>query len=191
MVSLQDTVRAVVEEFIQRNELFTALDVSNEVKSQLPNTRHREVRDAVRNMFTSEIETQGYTRSPITVTLGDGTTAEALLYHPLSDTWDLDNKYDQQKRQQTVANPVAAASAAVASAHNATTHKPGVISVHPTPNLGRVTLPSNTAAAGSTATPMPGAASVTISATTSVPMPTARDLWNNLFSTQPSLFPTK
>jgi hypothetical protein len=167
MASLQDTVRSVVEEFILRDELFTALDVSNKVKAQQPNARHREVRDLVRNMFTSEIETRGYTRSPITVTLGDGTTAEALLYHPLSDTWDLDTKYDTQKRQQTSVNPVAVAAASVAAAAATVTR---------------------TAAAPSAPAP---SATVTVSATTSVPMPTARDLWNNLFSTQPSLFPTK
>src|ERR1700722_14139250 len=125
MANLQDTVRSVVEALILKDELFTALDVSNEVKTQLPNARHREVRDAVRNMFVTEIETRGYTRSPITVTLGNGTAAEALLYHPLSDTWDLDAKYDTQKRAQTSVNPVAAATAAVAAAHNATIHTPG------------------------------------------------------------------
>src|SRR5271168_3215562 len=149
MANLQDTVRLVVEGFILRDELFTALDVSNNVKSQLPNARHREVRDAVRNMFTVEIESRGYTRSPITVVLSDGTTAEALLYHPLSDTWDLDNKYDQQKRKQTTTNPVATAAATVAAAA-ATTNRTA------TPVATPVVAPT---------------ATVTVSATTSVPMP--------------------
>ncbi len=173
MATLQDTVRTVVDELIDNDELFTALDVSNKVKSQLPNARHREVRDVVRNIFTTEIATKGYARSPITVTLDNGTTADALLYHPVSASWDLDNLYDQQKRQQKSFNPVAAAAAAVSAA-----------SATPT-------APLSSTATATVIAPMPGAASVTLSATTPVPMPTARDLWNQLFATQPSLFPTK
>ncbi len=173
MATLQDTVRTVVDELIDNDELFTALDVSNKVKSQLPNARHREVRDVVRNIFTTEIATKGYARSPITVTLDNGTTADALLYHPLSASWDLDNLYDQQKRQQKSFNPVAAAAAAVSAA-----------SATPV-------APLSSTATATVIAPMPGTASVTLSATAPVPMPTARDLWNQLFATQPSLFPTK
>lgn len=162
MATLEDTVRSVVEGFMNNDELFTALDVSNKVKAQLPHARHREVRDAVRAMYQLEIETKGWARSPITVTLDDNTTAEALLYHPLSDAWDLDNKYDTQKRQQTSLNPAAVAAATVAAA---------------------------SAPVASVSTPAPSSATVTVSAL--VPMPTARNLWNNLFATQPSLFPTK
>jgi hypothetical protein len=167
MATLEDTVREVVEELMDNDELFTALDVSNKVKALLPHTRHREVRDVVRAMFTNEIEPKGWARSPITVALEDGTTAEALLYHPLSAAWDLDNKYDQQKRAQVSFNPTKVAAAAVSAAS------------------GTATV--------STATPLPGAASatITVSASTPVPMPTARDLWKQLFATQPSLFPTK
>ena len=182
MTTLEDTVREVVEELMDNDELFTALDVSNKVKLLEPHARHREVRDVVRAMFTNEIEPKGWARSPITVTLEDGvTTAEALLYHPLSLSWDLDNKYDQQKRAQVAFNPAKAATAAVAMAPNVTTATPGVVTVRPTPNLGRVSLPSLSAPT----------ATVTVSATTPVPMPTARDLWKQLFATQPSLFPTK
>lgn len=169
MTTLENTVRTVVEDFINKNELFTALDVSNKVKSLDPNARHRQVRDVVRAIFTTEIEPLGWTRSPITVTLDDGTTAEALLYHPISDTWDLDNKYDTQRRQQTAVNPVAVA-AAVAAASNTLTAAPTPVTT------ATVTAPT---------------ATVTVSATTAVPMPTARDLWKQLFATQPSLFPTK
>lgn len=165
MAILEDTVRSVVEGLMNNDELFTALDVSNKVKAQLPHARHREVRDVVRSMYQSEIEVKGWARSPITVVLDDGTTAEALLYHPLSDAWDLDNKYDQQKRAQTSLNPAAVAAATVAAA-----------AATATPVASTVTAPT---------------ATVTVSATASVPMPTARDLWKNLFATQPSLFPTK
>lgn len=45
-------------------------------------------------MWLNDIEPRGYGRSPITVNLSDGSTADALLYHPLADSLDLDNKYN-------------------------------------------------------------------------------------------------
>src|SRR5574337_359749 len=158
MSSLEDTVRNVVQDFMKSDMLFTALDVSNAVKQVMPNARHREVRDVVRNMFTTDIEPQSWARTPIQVQLGDGTTAEALLYHPLTDSWDLDNKYDAQRRNLTSYRPVAAAQAAVAQAAvvaQATVTQPVAQQV--------VTVPA--------AMPAP------------VPMPTARTLWDQLFQT--------
>jgi hypothetical protein len=116
MSSLQDTVRLVVQDFMGRNVLFTALDVSNAVKQQMPQTRHREVRDVVRGMFTTDIETQGWARTPITVNLDDGTTAEALLYHPLTSSWDLDNEYSAQQRSATSFRPIVNVSATAVAA---------------------------------------------------------------------------
>src|SRR6185436_13338799 len=103
--------------------LFTALDVSNKVKETLPLARHREVRDLVRMLYTSEIETGGYARTPITVTLENGDTAEALLYHSLVDSWDLDAKYDAQKRAQTAKQP-AMPHATIAAAHASVSYTP-------------------------------------------------------------------
>lgn len=98
---LQDTVEEVVEDFMLNGMLFTALDVSNAVKKVIPTARHRQVRDEVRARFSDLIEPQGWARTPITVTLADGSTADALLYHPQADSWDLDSKYDDQKRTAT------------------------------------------------------------------------------------------
>lgn len=155
MSNLEDTVRSVVEDFMHNEVLFTALDVSNAVKQSMPHARHREVRDVVRSLFNTDISVQGWDRTPITVTLPDGSTAEALLYHPLTDSWDLDNKYDTQKRAAVSVRPVAVAQATVAQAQ---------------------------AQAQIVATPV-----------VPVPVQTApvspRTLWNNLFATQPSLFP--
>lgn len=103
--NLQDTVQEVVDDFMLNNMLFTALDVSNAVKQVMPSARHRQVRDVVRSMFTTHIEPKGWARTPITVVLSDGSTAEALLYHPLVDSWDLDSKYDDQKRNATSKKP--------------------------------------------------------------------------------------
>ena len=105
MSSLNDVVLSVVSEFVKNGEMFTALDVSNKVKETEPQARHRDVRDVVRSVFTSDIEPNGYARTPITVTLADGSTAEALLYHSLADSWDLDAKYDQQKRASVSSRP--------------------------------------------------------------------------------------
>jgi uncharacterized membrane protein len=160
MSNLEDTVRSVVQDFISRDVLFTALDVSNSVKQSLPNARHREVRDVVRSIFTSDIESQGWARTPITVTLGDGTTADALLYHALTDSWDLDNKYSAQQRTATAYRPVAQAQATVAQAQ-------------------------------SQAVTIPAAAPVVAPAPAPVPVPPARSLWDQMFQTQPSLFPRK
>ena len=117
MAQLENEVRSVVSGFLQSGELFTALDVSNKVKMILPLARHREVRDIVRGMFTTDIEPQSWARTPIQVRLPDGTQTEALLYHPLTDSWDLDNKYDTQKRAQAAvrANPAPVAVAPVAA----------------------------------------------------------------------------
>lgn len=165
MANLEDTVRSIVQDFISREVLFTALDVSNAVKQQLPHTKHREVRDVVRGMFTTDIEAQGWARTPINVNLADGTQAEALLYHPLTDSWDLDNKYDTQARQATSYRPAASAAATVAAAQAQTT-VPVVSSTTTVP----VTTPVVTAP---------------------VPAPSPRDQWASLFSTQPSLFPKR
>jgi hypothetical protein len=165
---LEDTVRLVVQDFIGREVLFTALDVSNSVKQGLPNTRHREVRDVVRSMFTSDIESQGWARTPISVTLGDGTTAEALLYHPLTDSWDLDNKYSVQQRVATSVRSVSVAQSAVGIPSTASllASLPVPVRPHPMPKI--------------VATPAPVA-----------PLPTARSLWDQMFQVQPSLFPRK
>lgn len=167
MSNLEDTVRSVVQDFISREVLFTALDVSNSVKQSLPNARHREIRDVVRAMFATDIETQGWARTPITVNLNDGTTAEALLYHPLTDSWNLDNKYTTQQRQATASRPVSVAQQAAAV--------PATVALPPS-------LPVPV-----TAHPMPKI----VPATPAAPMPTARTLWDQLFQTQPSLFPRK
>lgn len=105
MSNVKDEVLNVVLNFLSSGEMFTALDVSNKVKETLPFARHREVRDEVRALFVTNIEPQGWAKTPITVTLDDGSTAEALLYHSLVDSWDLDAKYDAQKRAQTSARP--------------------------------------------------------------------------------------
>jgi len=131
MTNLEDEVRSVVLEFMKSEELFTALDVSNKVKLALPLARHREVRDVVRGLFSTEIEPAGWARSPINVTLTNGAQTEALLYHPLADSWDLDSKYDTQKRHQAALNPTAQAAQALGLTQTTTTPTPVVSATVP------------------------------------------------------------
>lgn len=135
MKNLDDLVHSIVSDFVKNNVLFTALDVSNKVKETMPFARHREVRDVVRDMFVSDIEPASYARTPITVTLGNGSTAEALLYHPLSDSWDLDSKYDAQQRAQGSgkASPVVSLPVTVSSVPSTTTVTPATVTKSPAP----------------------------------------------------------
>lgn len=161
MNKLDDVVLDTVRYFLNNSLLFTGLDVSNKVKETIPFARHSEVSEAVRNLFVSEMEPEFYAKTPISVTLKDGSNRTALLYHPISDSFDLDNKYDAQKRNQVAtkpANPVAA-----------TVNASGNVSITPP-----VAMPATPA------TPAPVAQQMA-----------ARDAWANLFSTQPSLFPRK
>jgi hypothetical protein len=161
----EDSVREIVLGFITSNTLFTALDVSNEVKETFPQVRHREVRDTVRALFTSHIEPAGWARTDITVTLEGGNTATALLYYPLSASWDLDAQYSDQKRAQKSVKTPQIVSAAVNSS-------------------GSVTVQS---AVGLTVN-VPAAQATT---TMQVAQTAARDLWKQMFSSQPSLFPRR
>src|SRR5574337_395821 len=116
MLNLDDVVRTVVQDKMGQGELFTALDISNKVKESMPFARHRDVRDLVRGLFTTDIEPSGWARTPINVTLENGDQREAILYHPLSDSWDLDNKYDAQKRNQSSVKPSPATSVSTPTA---------------------------------------------------------------------------
>lgn len=109
MSNLESVVTNVVQSFISQDLLFTALDVSNEVKKTVPHARHKEVRDIVRAIY-SDMQVAGYSRTVIQVTLADGSQVDALLYHSTIDSWDLDTKYDNQRRTQshTIHAPVAA-----------------------------------------------------------------------------------
>jgi hypothetical protein len=171
MKSMDDLVREVVTDFVTNNVLFTALDVSNTVKETMPFARHREVRDVVRDMFTSSIEPAGYARTPITVTLGNGSTAEALLYHSLVDSWDLDSKYDAQQRAA------------------------GTTKVAPVVTLPVTLTPPSAAAPVATGVL---AATISIKPKATAPVapvapvvPATRVLWDQLFGSVPSLFPRK
>lgn len=172
MVTLEDVVDKLLAQMTASQELFTALDVSNAVKTELPLARHREVRDLVRVKFASHIEPAGYARTPIQVTLNDGSSVEALLYHPLVDSWDLDSKYDAQKRSQSAVNPTPSRSLAAQAA--------GVV-VTPIPGLPSPVTPH----------PMPKIVSASNPVAAPVVPSNARAAWDQMFQSQPSLFPRR
>lgn len=175
MKKLDEVVSSVVKDLVQSNELFTALDVSNKVKVTLPFARHREVRDLVRSLFSTEIETAGWSRTPISVKLVDGSVAEALLYHPIADAWDLDVKYDVQKREQSTAKVVNQPLPASVASDGTVTVTPSVVPVVSSPSV--------------TQTVAPVSSSPVVSQT--LAQMQAKDLWAQMFQSQPSLFPRK
>lgn len=101
----EDAVRHIVKDFMSKDLLFTALDISNEVKKVFSHLRHKEVRDIVRSMFDLEIQPAGWAVTDIEVTLQDSSKRWARLYYPLSASWDLEALYDDQKRSQTSSKP--------------------------------------------------------------------------------------
>lgn len=105
-MNLKDITKQIVSDWVSKDKLFTALDVSLEVKKQLPFARHSEVRDEVKTLYMVDIEPFSYGKTLIDVTLKDGNVAQAMLYHPLADTWDLDSKYSSQQRAASSAKNV-------------------------------------------------------------------------------------
>lgn len=214
MANLNDVVDSVVASFVSSGELFTALDVSNKVKEALPFARHREVRDLVRSMFSQLIEPAGYAKTPINVQLTNGTTTEAILYHPLADSWDLDVKYDTQKREQAALRPGSNPSPVVLKSGDTTVKidTDGSITVNDVnapmlpPGAPTGIDPKHIAWCGNSQLGFapqvppsflpaaPVTAVVVSQATTPTPAKkstaktSAKDLWDNLFTT-PSLFP--
>lgn len=93
--------RAVLEDFVEQGFMFTALDVSNEVKARLDNVRHREISPLVRELFDKGALGGAYTRTLIDVLAG-GHTVQAYLYY---DEDDDPEDYDGSLREQKARPP--------------------------------------------------------------------------------------
>lgn len=104
---VRDVTRRVIERFTQNGFMFTALDVSNEVKQQLSGVRHRDVAPLVREMFDDDVMGDAYTRTLIDVMAGGSKKAEAFLYY---DEEDDPEDYDGSLREQTAAPPSSSSS---------------------------------------------------------------------------------
>lgn len=100
---VESTTRDVIAEFCRYGMLFTALDVSNEVKTRITGVRHRQISPLVRAVFEAGDMAGGYTRTTIKVDIGGGKQAEAFLYHDQSRD---PGEYGRRDRAQRAAAPV-------------------------------------------------------------------------------------
>ena len=105
-MNIKDVVLDTVTNFVNHDNLFTALDVSNVVKKKLPYAKHSDVKKEIKEIYDI-FEENNYTKTLIEVTLKDGTKTNAFLYHPISDTWDLENKYTNRSALAPVIQPLA------------------------------------------------------------------------------------
>jgi hypothetical protein len=100
---IENVTRRVMDRFAAEGFLFTALDVSNQVKQSLPGIRHREVAPIVRDLFDDGIMGQSYVQTLIDVQIPGGQTTQAFLYHLEDDDPD---DYAGTQRQQLAIPPV-------------------------------------------------------------------------------------
>ena len=113
--------RAVLEDFVDQGFMFTALDVSNEVKSRLDGVRHREISPLVRELFDDGALGDAYTRTLIDVLAG-GKTVQAYLYY---DEDDDPEDYDGSLREQKARPPRQGSAADRPAPKHAATTSPG------------------------------------------------------------------
>jgi hypothetical protein len=100
--TLRAVTQRVVDNFTAQGALFTGLDVSNAVKTTLPDVRHRDISPVVRELF--ERHAMGdYQHSLIDVLAEGKTPAQAYLYHLPEHSPDL---YDDSMRSQLGIPPV-------------------------------------------------------------------------------------
>lgn len=93
----------VVDKFTSSAMLFTALDVSNAVKTSLPDIRHREVAPLVRDTF--DRGGMGIYKQTLIDVMANRKKVEAFLYHlPKHPT----SNYDESMRSQLAIPPVSA-----------------------------------------------------------------------------------
>jgi len=100
---IENVTRRVMDRFTCEGFLFTALDVSNQVKRSLPGVRHREVAPIVRDLFEDGVLGESYVQTLIDVQIPGGQTTQAFLYH-LED--DDPEDYAGTQRQQSAIPPV-------------------------------------------------------------------------------------
>ncbi len=98
--------REVVEHLSKNGFMFTALDVSNEVKQELVGVRHRQVSPLVRQLFADKVMGPDYTRTQIDVVTSQGKTVQAFLYHDKNDEHE---DYSGSQREQRALPPRATA----------------------------------------------------------------------------------
>lgn len=94
-------VSTIIKEFCRNLESFTSLDVSNKAKADGLVARHREIAELVRTVFSDgEMNSYGYVRDLINVTIPNGMTAQTYLYHHTTIPAD-----DYKNRTQVAIRP--------------------------------------------------------------------------------------
>lgn len=93
--------KIVIEDLVCSNLPFTALDISLAVKEVMPTARHREVRNEVVKLFPLLQEDYDFGRTPIDVVDENGNKHQAMLYHSLADSWDLEEVYGPEMRDRS------------------------------------------------------------------------------------------
>lgn len=99
---LRAVTQRVLDSFTAQGALFTGLDVSNVVKSTLPDVRHRDIAPVVREMFERGAMGE-YTQTLIDVMANGSTPTQAFLYHLAEYDPAL---YDEAHRSQLAIPPV-------------------------------------------------------------------------------------
>jgi hypothetical protein len=97
---IENVTRRVVDRYTCEGFMFTALDISNSVKSTLPGVRHREVAPIVRDLFSEGAMSDEYAQTLIDVQTPAGQTVQAFLYHLADD--DPDDYAGTQRRQRAI-----------------------------------------------------------------------------------------
>lgn len=100
---MEKETQKVVDQFVKTWTAFTSLDVSNKVKETLPNVRHREVANIVRDIFSKGV--LDYMASTIDVWTDKGIMVEAQLYHSVYDEDNLDIVYPMSQRKLVATPP--------------------------------------------------------------------------------------
>lgn len=102
--NIEQETEKVIQEFTDDGHMFTALDISNEVKTRLPGVRHREVAPVVRDLFTAGRFAPEYAQTMIKVQIANGSHVDAFLYHDEEDDPD---DYAGNQRKKTAKAPAA------------------------------------------------------------------------------------
>jgi hypothetical protein len=107
---MKQKVQDIVNAFMNDVTSFTSIDVSNLVKREgFPSTRHRQVAEEIRSIYESDfMDTYSYERTLINVTLANGSSKQAFLYHHCTTDPDA---YD--KRSQVACGPLSCETSSV------------------------------------------------------------------------------
>lgn len=77
--TLEESIKRIIDNFFKVSKLFTSLDITNQLKCENKNIKHKDVANLVRLMFVQN--KINHKRTLIDVNLTNGLKAKAYLYH--------------------------------------------------------------------------------------------------------------